>query len=128
MADESTVRKVLVVDDDEAVARFVCSVVEKKGLEAVAAHTAADATAALDGGTFAIAIVDINLPDSSGLDLAAQIKSRDEAMPVIIITGFPGGENVRKSLGASVDAYLVKPVNPSILLTLLAQLVGTEEE
>ena len=78
--------------------------------------------------SFSLAIVDINLPDGSGLDLAGRIKSLDEKIPVVIITGFPGGQNVRQSLGAAVDAYLVKPVNPSILLTLLAQLVGGEKK
>jgi len=120
LSEEPAVKKVLV-------ARFVSSVVEKGGLEAVAVFKAGDAEKAFEQERFALAIVDINLPDSSGLDLAEKIKSRDTAIPVVIITGFPGGENVRKSLGASVDAYLVKPVNPSILLTLLSQLVGAEK-
>jgi two-component system response regulator FlrC len=98
--------------------------VEKAGLEATAVHTGGAAVEKLEQEQFALAIVDINLPDSSGLDLAGQIKGLDAEMPVVIITGFPGGGNVRKSLGAAVDAYLVKPVNPTILLTLLGQLVG----
>jgi DNA-binding response OmpR family regulator len=124
VTEEPAAKKVLVVDDDEAVARFVSSVVEKGGLEPVAVHTGEAAETALEKERFVLAIVDINLPDGSGLDLASEMKSRDSALPVVIITGFPGGHNVRESLGASVDAYLVKPVNASILLTLLSQLVA----
>jgi DNA-binding NtrC family response regulator len=128
---ESTAGKVLIVDDDPAVVRFMGTVVEKAGLLFSGAGSAGEALQLLNESRFALAIVDIRLPDGSGLDLPPKFKEIDPDLPIVIVTGHPGGENVRKSLGAEVDAYLVKPVNPTILLTLLNQLVerggGTDD-
>ena len=128
MGEKSISGKVLIVDDDAAVVRFVSTVVEKAGLDAIEAHSADEAMKLLAQEDLSLAIIDVRLPDRNGVELATDVKAQNADIPVIMITGFPGGKEVRKSLGSDVDAYLVKPVNPSILLTLLHQLVGKSEQ
>lgn len=114
---------VLLVEDDRSVADFVESVLTEAGLAVSKASTVEDAAKLLEQETFALAILDIYLPDGSGLELARKIRSQDSKLPVIIITGVPGGDNVSESLDVGVDAYLIKPVDVGNLLNLVDKLI-----
>jgi DNA-binding response OmpR family regulator len=119
---------ILIVDDEEAVLRFVGNLVEETGYKTLRAGTLADGDNLASKEKFALAIIDIALPDGSGLVLAKKIKTKNPGLPVVIMTGFPGGGNVRESLDVEPDAYLLKPVAPAILLSLLKRLVARRLE
>ena len=113
---------VLIVDDDDAVLRFVGTLIEDAGYRTLRAGSLVEGEDLLDK-EYALALLDITLPDGSGLILAKKIKAKNPDLPVVIMTGFPGGGNVRESLEVEPDAYLLKPVAPAILLSLLKRLV-----
>jgi DNA-binding response OmpR family regulator len=119
---------ILIVDDEESVLRFVGSLVEEEGYKTIVASKLADAEKLAAKKDFALALVDITLPDGSGLVLAKKIKTEKPDVPVVIMTGFPGGGNVRESLDVEPDAYLLKPVAPAILMSLLNRLVARKIE
>jgi DNA-binding response OmpR family regulator len=119
---------ILIVDDEESVLRFVGSLVEEEGYKTIVASKLADAEKLVSKKSFALALVDITLPDGSGLVLAKKIKMEKPDVPVVIMTGFPGGGNVRESLDVEPDAYLLKPVAPAILMSLLNRLVARKIE
>ncbi|MCX5788944.1 MAG: response regulator transcription factor [Elusimicrobia bacterium] len=81
-----------------------------------------------------LAVVDINLPDGSGLDLCKKIRSHPElgTTPVVILTGQSGFENKAEGFSAGADQYLVKPVAPQELIlwveALLRRLAYDTEE
>jgi len=123
MAKKGSGPAILIVDDEESVLRFVGTLVEEEGYTTLRAGTLEDGEKLLDK-KYALALLDITLPDGSGLVLAKKIKKRTPDLPVVIMTGFPGGGNVRESLEVEPDAYLLKPVAPAILLSLLKRLVA----
>ena len=99
----------LVVDDDESIREIVRIVVEREGFEVVEAADGAGARAHVDAGQVDLAVLDLHLPDVSGLDLLAQLRERDPDVQVIILTG--AGSETDRVLGlvSGADDYVVKP-------------------
>jgi len=113
---------VLVVDDDPAIAELVETALAEEGYRTAAASNVADAVSTLQGGTFNLAVLDVYLPDGTGLELAAKLKGISPKLPVIIITGTPDSENIGKSVDIEVDAYLIKPIEIDNLISLVREL------
>ncbi|RDI65361.1 response regulator [Nocardia pseudobrasiliensis] len=108
---------VLVVDDDFRVANLHAGIVSALPGFAVGAavHTLSAARSAIDTARFDLALVDVYLPDGSGIDLVREI--RFDAM---MLTAATEADTVRSALSAGALAYLVKPFDHSVLATRLA--------
>jgi CheY-like chemotaxis protein len=96
------------------------------GFDMVFAETVAAAVSLLRQHVFDLAVIDINLPDSTGFDLCASIRSnpRTESLPIIILTA-----HSRSEFGATADdlgcaGFLEKPVAPLELLHEVERLIG----
>ncbi|HEX3343924.1 MAG TPA: response regulator [Polyangiaceae bacterium] len=77
--------KVLLVDDSPVVRRVLTTRLAAAGFDVVAEPTA-DATRAVDLSSVACAVVDIELPDASGADLAGELLRRRSSLPVAFFT------------------------------------------
>ena len=95
-----------------------------RGLRTRKATTGSEATRLVRKESFALAILDVYLPDGTGLELAREIKLVDSHLPVIIMTGLPDSEIVRECVDIDVDGYLIKPVNIFTLVALAEELIG----
>jgi len=94
-------------------------VLNQNGYKTRKASNIGDAVKLAEEESFDLAILDIYLPDGTGLELARKIKSRNPKLPVIIMTGTPDSGNVKQSVDIEVDAYLIKPVDVDKLLSLV---------
>ena len=116
--------RLLVVDDHPDSADSLTQLLSLLGYDARAARTCAEARAVLDQeADFApdVAILDVQLPDGDGFALVAELRKRFERLPVFIaLTGLQDQE--QKCREAGFDHYLLKPVEPARLATLLAEL------
>jgi len=110
---------ILVVDDDATIIELVDLVLNQNGYKTRKASNIGDAVKLAEEESFDLAILDIYLPDGTGLELARKIKSRNPKLPVIIMTGTPDSGNVKQSVDIEVDAYLIKPVDVDKLLSLV---------
>jgi CheY-like chemotaxis protein len=88
---EPRAKKLLVAVGREELRRTVLAQVADAGLEVTAARTAAEASAALAADRFDCTIVDLSLPDSSGLDLAERIAGRPSERKTPVIVYAPNG-------------------------------------
>lgn len=88
----SEVRKILIVDDDDAVRRVLCEMLQLIGFCVVAGESADDALMLLDADpSFDMLLTDIRMPGSmDGAKLAATVRERYPAMPIMVTTGFAG--------------------------------------
>ena len=106
-------RRVLVVEDEHALALALSSVVVRAGAEAVKVASGAAALEQLEEGGFSLVILDIGLPDMSGLEVLQRAFPGDAPLPipVLVITAHGNLENAiaARKLGAS--DYLVKPLD-----------------
>jgi diguanylate cyclase (GGDEF)-like protein len=107
--------EILVVDDHEGTRDSLVDILMSAGLPARAAATAFSALALQAETPAAVAVVDYQLPDATGLELAARLKDQDADMPVIVLTGNASLETAVAAV-ALVDDYLTKPVSAEAFL------------
>jgi len=69
-------------------------------------------------------IMDIRLPDLSGIDCAGKLKTVLPGLPIIMVTGYPDGRTFFRSLFAGAKGFLVKPVSPQEFLTAIDEVVN----
>jgi signal transduction histidine kinase len=109
---------VLVVDDDSKNLLALESVLETASFRLIKAQTGAEALLALMNGDFAAIVLDVQMPDMSGIELAKMIKlrRRTQHIPIIFLTAHYR-EDEHAVLGYDVGAvdYLTKPINPVVL-------------
>jgi CheY-like chemotaxis protein len=108
-------RTVVVVDDDEAVRRYVKEVLSRSGYVPVPATTAETTWDLLQIWEPDALIVDIGLPGMNGWELVAQCRGdeRFRCLPILVISGLPvSGDEL---MAARCDAFLEKPFGPEAL-------------
>lgn len=121
--DDGAERRVLLVDDDEAVSRAQRRVLAAAGYEI---ETVADGAAAADRvmqTSFAAVVSDVHLPATSGVDLLRTIRAYDADLPVILTSGAPTVESAAAAVELGALLYLVKPVESELLLRSVAKAV-----
>jgi DNA-binding response OmpR family regulator len=118
---EKAKKRILVVDDDKSILRTFTRILQKNGYEIDVAETGREAIEKTETSCYALALIDVRLPDMDGTDLLAKIQKTMGDAVKIMITGFPSLENGVKALDEGADAYLVKPVNPEELLALIEE-------
>lgn len=107
---------VVVVDDDEVFRTRLCRALEQRGWEA---HAAADAARALElSGEVSpdLALVDLRMPESSGLDLVRDLKKLDSTVSVIVLTGYGSIATALSAMKLGADHYLSKPADVDQIL------------
>jgi DNA-binding response OmpR family regulator len=109
---------VLVVEDDEPVRFGMMMILAQEGYLVRTAGTAHDGLDILREPLSAIDVVilDVHLPDCSGIDLCARLRELYPRLPVIIVTGEATPEEVLELLRLGAHRYLQKPVTPDELL------------
>lgn len=120
-ADERT--NILIVDDEPANLLVLESVLADPGYRIVRALSADQALLALMGYEFAVMVLDIQLPDMNGLELAQMIKERkrNAHLPIIFLTAYFDQDQHRlQGYGSGAVDYLHKPVNPAVLRSKVA--------
>src|SRR5215813_3275080 len=103
--------KVLIVDDEPTIRWVLAEALRGWGYETVEAETGAATLAAMVVERPAAVLLDINLPDSSGLDLLREIKRRSPQSAVIMITAETLFENAVAALRGGADDFISKPIH-----------------
>ncbi len=117
--------RILVVEDSSAMRAYMRAALEADGVgEVVEAGSGFDALRLLARETFTLALLDINLPDVSGLELVAFVRRSDATrdLPLVMVTteGRAADRDRACALGAS--GYVTKPFTPDALLAVLRPL------
>jgi CheY-like chemotaxis protein len=114
---------VLVVDDNADAADALSRVLTLAGYQTTVAYTATEAWAIATSQHPDVVLLDIGLPDLSGHELALRLRAEPggESMQLIAITGWGQEDDRRKSLDAGFNEHLTKPVDPELLIGLIAR-------
>jgi two-component system, OmpR family, response regulator RegX3 len=101
-------RTVLLVEDEESITAPLSEALSREGFEPVIAGTAAEALELASSRSPDLVLLDLMLPDGSGLDVCRELRSRS-AVPIIMVTA--RGEEMDRVVGLEVgaDDYVVKP-------------------
>jgi len=100
--------RVLLVEDDGSLGQTLAERLAKEGLIVTWTRTLDDARRAFDGGPWALAIVDVKLPDGSGFDFARELRRRS-AVPIMFMTALNSAGNRLEGFEIGADEYLPKP-------------------
>jgi len=114
---------ILIVDDDEAICGLVCEGLAEEGYRCEVASTAEDALTKLRKHSFDVVLLDIRLPDKSGIDLLKSFDTLFESTAIVMITAVRDLETAVKAMQLGASDYLVKPftigkLNASIITAL----------
>lgn len=100
---------VLLVDDDADAARTVSSVLRQERYEVVVAKNAAEALSALDKRSYDVVLLELNLAETDGLALLAEVRQRAATACCIVLTGYATLESAVAALRRGAYDYIVKP-------------------
>lgn len=119
--------RLLIVEDDPVLADGLSVGLALSGFTADAVGTLADARAALAAGGFAGIVLDIMLPDGSGLDLLAELRQAGSRLPVLLLTARDRVRDRVTGLDAGADDYLGKPFDLEELAARLRAMLRRHE-
>ncbi len=108
-------KRVLIVEDDGAVRDLIAAILGNAGFLVEAAADGFSMQLALEKDPFDLLLLDLNLPDSDGLELARTLRSRSQ-MGIIIVSERSEPEERAKGLEIGADDYIAKPFFPRELL------------
>jgi|RhiMethySRZTD1v2_1073278.scaffolds.fasta_scaffold159695_2 CheY-like chemotaxis protein len=111
----TTLRKVLIVDDDPVVTKSFDRVLSTKGYAVVTARNGEEALRKIAAEEYDVVYTDIRMPGMDGIEVAEQIKNRRPWLPVVIVTGYGTAENEERAKAAGVSAVLHKPLSPAMI-------------
>lgn len=111
--------RILVVDDEENMLALLRRVLGKEGYQIECANSGEAAMALALHHAFQLAIVDVFMPDTDGIEMLKKLKAIDKDMPVVMITAFPSWEKEEAAKQFGCAAYLFKPLDMSHLKSLI---------
>jgi two-component system catabolic regulation response regulator CreB len=103
-------QRILVVEDEPAIAESVAYALERDGFDASIAGSIARANEQLPGA--ALVVLDLMLPDGSGFDFIRRIRQEGNGTPVIVLSSRDGEADRVAALETGADDYVTKPFSP----------------
>ena len=107
--------KVLVVDDDTALAEMIGIVLRAEGFEPSFCADGSEAVAAFHSARPDLVLLDLMLPGMDGIEVCSRIRE-ESGVPIIMLTAKSDPTDVVKGLESGADDYIVKPFNPKELV------------
>jgi two-component system response regulator YesN len=113
---------VIIADDEPRIRKALVEIIdwESLGFEVCAtAHDGQDALEKIEQNGCDLLVTDIRMPRLSGLDLIRRLREDARPLKIIILSGYEDKEYLRSAIQFSVESYLLKPINPDELYSIL---------
>ena len=123
--------RILVVDDEKAIADLVGIYLTKEGFDVQIAYSGADAAKAILEQEFDLALLDVMLPDIDGFEVCRRIRATGSKMGIIMLTAKSQEIDKVTGLMTGADDYVTKPFSPAELTARVDALIrrlGVDEE
>lgn len=120
--------KALVLEDDEVQLELLTRHLQALELEVLPATCVKEAASLLRDQRVQLAILDIHLPDGSGLELCQEIDADPQlaGLPTIVLSSISEANLVRQTRAAGGCFFIGKPYDPNVLLAIIERALGTE--
>lgn len=116
-------KKILIVEDEIKVATFIKKGLQTQNFEAEVAETGSEAKRFFDEGSFDLIILDIGLPDMSGLEVCEYIRQKNAKIPILMLTALGSVADKLSGFEVGTDDYVVKPFDFMELLVRVKALL-----
>lgn len=107
---------IYIVDDDEAVREGVSLLLETAGFTVASHPSGQDFLAALEPDPTGCLILDLRMPDMSGLEVQAELARRQVSLPIIFLSAYGDVPTTARAMRAGAVDFLTKPVNGTLLV------------
>ncbi|HET9782751.1 MAG TPA: SpoIIE family protein phosphatase [Candidatus Dormibacteraeota bacterium] len=114
-----TTERVLIVEDEEALAKVMARTLKSRGFESDVAFSGAEARGLFAANPYALALLDVRLPDESGYTLLEELRSAQPDTAIVMISGVDDPELGKAAIEHGAYAYHVKPVGATQLYLLV---------
>ena len=122
--DGSTPARILLVDDDEALGRYLARVLTRGGFEVTHELDSGGALHRIETESWDLLITDIELPGMTGLELLDRVRQRLPDLPVAVLTGNPTVDYAVSALRNSAAEFLQKPIIGADLVAKATELIA----
>jgi two-component system phosphate regulon response regulator OmpR len=124
----ATTPQILVVDDDPEIRKLLARYIESQGFRVLLAATCRELRERLATHQVDLIVLDVMLPDGSGLDLCRDLRAQRSKVPIILLTALK--EDVDRIIGLEIgaDDYLGKPFNPRELIARVRAILRRRAE
>jgi CheY-like chemotaxis protein len=116
--------RVLLVEDNPINALLARTLLKREGAEVDRAASGQEALAAVAAATYDLILMDLRMPDLSGVEATRELRARGVTTPVVALTADAFEDDRRACLAAGMNDFLVKPLTETALRTVLARWVG----
>ena len=123
--DQSVLKTVLVVEDEESNYELVRIVLQKR-YNLLRAHNGIEAVMINEEEHPDLILMDVRIPEMDGLDATRIIKEVNNKVPIIILSAFAFPENIRKAKAAGCDEFMAKPFNVEDLIEKIDHFIGSK--
>ncbi len=119
--------RMLIIDDDPNICESLKDILSEEGYEITTAGNIAPAKEHLAKEFYNIVLLDLKLPNGSGLDLLKELKASNSDTAVIVFTGYASAENAIAALNAGAFSYMQKPLNIDELKITIKKAIERQE-
>lgn len=116
----------LIVDDEKDFCKLLSNFLKNEGYEVLVSYNGESAVKTLEENSVDAVLLDLKIPDISGITLLTKIKNLDEDLPVIILTGHADVKSAVKAMKIGAFDYLSKPVDEEELLVVINKALKTK--
>lgn len=121
-------KMILIVDDDDHLRLSLSLILQKENYRVETAANAAQALDCLRSREYDLMFLDLNMPGISGIDLLVEVHRQVPHMPVLILTAHAALESAIQAVRLGARDYLIKPVEPVVILTRVAEILAESEQ
>jgi DNA-binding response OmpR family regulator len=112
----------LVIDDEQDVREYLQDFLGVEGFEVTVLADPSIAVDVIQSELFQLVMLDLMMPKIYGLDLLTQIRTVNDEIAVVVMTGAPSAEEASESLRHGAAAYIYHPFTPNYLREVLARI------
>jgi signal transduction histidine kinase/DNA-binding response OmpR family regulator/HPt (histidine-containing phosphotransfer) domain-containing protein len=117
--------RILLAEDNPVNQKLAVRLLEKRGHQVVVVANGREAVRAVEEGCFDLVLMDVQMPEMSGLEASAALREREKAtggrLPIIALTAHAMKGDREQCTAAGMDDYLTKPIQPEVLYAALAR-------
>jgi CheY-like chemotaxis protein len=107
---------ILITDDDDNCREVLREIVEPQGFHTLLATSGEEAVDIVRAGLVHLALLDMHMPNLTGLETLQLVRQFDAQLPCILITGDASDSLLRQAIQAHVYSIIPKPVNKNVVL------------
>ncbi len=115
--------RILVIDDDKNINRYLCAVLKNAGYTPLSAEDGEEALSLIGEEHVDLAVVDIMMPRLNGYDFTKTLRDAESDLPILMVSAMQLPEDKKRGFLVGTDDYMTKPIDPDEFLLRIKALL-----